>query len=172
MASVVPDAGRIQQGWAVFGADRRIVGTVSGVRPDCMVVSVGILRRRKLFVPLSAIEATSADRVQLKLPKPAVMSQSWWQPPRQQGRVAGTAGLAGAVPTAGPSAPENLAGMNAVRPAADSHGMSPAIAAQLAPLQPGLLLEIPMMAEEVAVRAEPHVVEEVEVQKQEERHTP
>lgn len=178
--------GRIQRGWGVFGSDHRIVGRVSEVRPECVVVTTGILRRTDLFVPHSAVASIGQDRVTLNVPKPEVAFKGWQRPSRS----------ASADPAPPPAGRVTNAGVHhqhdqpsgRIKRGASTHHTGVAISPeelgrrrQVAPLttsnlgvlEPGLLLEIPIMTDHIELSVAPHVVEEVDVGKQavrEKRH--
>lgn len=171
--------GRIQRGWGVFGSDHRIVGRVSAVRAECVVVTTGVLRHTDLFVPHSAVASIGQDRVTLNVPKPDVAFMGWQRP-------GGSASVDRAVPparrvaNAGDLRQQRQHGGRITRGASTHHPgvaispeelgrrrqVAPLTMSNLGVLEPGLLLEIPIMTDHIELRAEPHVVEEVDVAKQ------
>jgi CheY-like chemotaxis protein len=72
---------QIQPRWNVYSSDGQEIGDVAEVAVDCIVVEVGFLLPKDLYVPASAIASVSSDRVELSMPKDAVEDQDWGSPP-------------------------------------------------------------------------------------------
>ena len=72
---------RLTVGTEVFASDGEKVGEIVAVHPQYVVLQAGLLFPTDAYVPLSAVSATSGDRVTLSVSKEDALGQRWSEPP-------------------------------------------------------------------------------------------
>jgi Uncharacterized protein conserved in bacteria (DUF2171) len=70
-------------GTLVFGSDGEEIGEVTEVQPGYMKLKKGILFRKELYIPLTAITGTAlgGDGVTINLTKEEIENGDWSSPP-------------------------------------------------------------------------------------------
>lgn len=68
-------------GWAVFGSDEQVIGSVDAVGPTYLLIRAGRGLARDLFVPFSAVAKLGPGCVYLGVPATAAGSQGWHEEP-------------------------------------------------------------------------------------------
>jgi hypothetical protein len=70
-------------GTLVFGSDGEEIGEISSVGPDYVQIKKGLLFRKEIYIPLTAITgaALGGDGVTISLTKDEIESGDWSQPP-------------------------------------------------------------------------------------------
>jgi hypothetical protein len=73
-----PEAGTL-----VFGSDGEEIGEISSVGPGYVQIKKGLLFRKEIYIPLTAITgaALGGDGVTINLTKDEIESGDWSQPP-------------------------------------------------------------------------------------------
>lgn len=72
-----------QVGTLVFGSDGEEIGEITDVQPGYFQVKKGLLFRKDVYIPLTAITGTAlgGDGVTITMTKDEVESGDWSQPP-------------------------------------------------------------------------------------------
>lgn len=88
-----PQAGytEIAYGWDVVGADGDKIGTVAAIQPHYISVEKGLLMKKDIFIPTSAITAVADDTVHLNLTKDQIENEDWDLEPEMTGEHRQTA---------------------------------------------------------------------------------
>ncbi len=75
------DIRQVQTGWDVYGTDGDKLGTVDEVGPNYVLVKKGLIFRKDVYVPVTAIASAGDGRVTLAMTKDVASEQDWDQPP-------------------------------------------------------------------------------------------
>jgi uncharacterized protein (TIGR02271 family) len=77
----------VSAGWDVYGSDDEKIGTVDEVGQDYLLVRKGLIFTTDVYVPHSAITQIDPDQtaVLVNVPKDAIDSQGWNEPPMSTG---------------------------------------------------------------------------------------
>lgn len=74
-----PQAGQVQSGMTVYGANGNEIGMVKEIRSNDFLVNRSL--HRDIFVPFIAVQSVSNDQVYLNVPSDQVDAMNWPSPP-------------------------------------------------------------------------------------------
>jgi uncharacterized protein (TIGR02271 family) len=93
-------ASQIETGTDVHGSDGEKIGSVAGVAANHFIIEKGFLFPTDIYVPMSAVESVTDDRVTLSMTKEQVENEDWSREPMDDGEsYAGRAGYASGATT-------------------------------------------------------------------------
>ena len=75
------DRSSLAVGTDVYGSDQEHIGSIAEIGANYLLVEKGLLFRKDIYVPFSAVTAATEDSVILNVTKSQLESQGWDEPP-------------------------------------------------------------------------------------------
>src|ERR1044071_4975538 len=158
---------QIQTGDDVYGSDGDKVGSVAEVQSTYLVVEKGFFFPTDYYIPVTAITRAGDRRVDLNVTKDVALHSGWETIPDTSGATLSDAGTT-AVP-----ATDLVTGtaVDAATWQTDTAVGAPRMAGYETTSEDEIVIEVPLTQEEVDLRTQTRVAEEVVVSKEAVQHT-